>query len=147
MAAVGWQLQLQDVITSRICTVVDRTCYLFLRTTQNPFSKVKFLFHKDTLIYWQAILDIVCIHLAQERYKQWQPVLNMVTTNLILYIFCTTAVYLQYLIPTCLTMFIYSSHIFWPLFLAIFMEFVVLVCAVYMSIYLVTVCIYDSNYN
>jgi hypothetical protein len=29
MAAVGWQLQLKDVIASRICTVVDRTCYIF----------------------------------------------------------------------------------------------------------------------
>jgi len=85
---------------------------------------------------------IVCIHLAQERYKQW-PVLNMVKTNLILYIFCTTAVYLQYLKPTCPTMFIYSSHIFRLQFLAIFVQFVVLLCAVYMSMYLVTVCIYD----
>jgi hypothetical protein len=48
---------------------------------------------------WQAILDTVCIHLAQERYKRW-PVLNMVKSSLILYIFCTTTVQLQYLIPT-----------------------------------------------
>jgi hypothetical protein len=47
----------------------------------------------------EAILDTVCIHLAQERYKQ-RPVLNMVKTNLILYIFCTTTLHLQYLIPT-----------------------------------------------
>ena len=73
---------------------------------QNPFCGVKFLFHKDTLINAQAILDTVCIHLAHERYKRW-PVLNMVKTNLILYIFCATTVYLQYLIPACHTMFIY----------------------------------------
>ena len=30
-----------------------------------------------------------------------------------------------------------------PQFLAIFVEFIVLLCAVYMSLYLVTVCIYD----
>jgi len=42
----------------------------------------------------QAILDIVCIHLAQERYKQL-PLLDMVKTNLILYIFCATTLLLQ----------------------------------------------------
>ena len=62
--------------------------------------------------------------------------------NLILYISCTTAVYLQFLIPTGCTMLIYSSHVFQPQFLAIFVELVVLLmCAVYMSTYLVTVCI------
>jgi len=30
----------------------------FLKTAQNPFPRVKFLFHKDTLIEGQAILDI-----------------------------------------------------------------------------------------
>ena len=55
-----------------------------------------------------------------------------------------TTVYLQYLIPTCPTMFIYPSDIFQPQFLAIFVESVVLLMsAVYMSMYLVTVCIYD----
>ena len=40
-------------------------------------------------------------------------------------------------------MFIYSSHIFQPQFLAIFTELVaLLMCAVYMSTYLVTVCRY-----
>jgi len=51
---------------------------------------------------------------------------------------------LQYLIPTCCTMYIYSSDIFWSQFLAIFVELIVLVmCAVYISTYLVTVYIYD----
>ena len=85
--------------------------FMLKKTAQNPFSKVKFLFHKDRLIYWQATVDTVCIHLAQDRYKRW-PELNMVKTNLILYIFCATAVYLQYIMPTCCTMFIYSSDIF-----------------------------------
>jgi len=70
----------------------------------------------------------------------------MVKTNLIMYIFCAPTVYLQYLIPTCPTMFIYSSDIFQPQFLEIFMQFVVLLCAVYMSMYLVTVCIYDHHH-
>ena len=30
----------------------------FLKTALNPFSRVKFLFHKDRLIYGKAILDI-----------------------------------------------------------------------------------------
>jgi hypothetical protein len=83
----------------------------FLKTAPNPFSKVKFLFHKDTLIYWQAILDSVSFQLAKERYMWW-PLTNMAKTNLIVYIFCATTVYLQYLIPTCPTMSIYSSNIF-----------------------------------
>jgi len=51
--------------------------------------------------------------------------------------------HVQNLIPTCCIMFIYSSDIFQLQFLAIFMQFVVFLCAVYMSMYLVTVCIYD----
>ena len=70
---------------------------------------------------------------GQGRYKNW-PLLNMVKTNVILYISCTTAVYLQLLIPTGCTMFIYSSHIFQPQFLAIFVE-LVLLCAVYVNIF------------
>jgi len=31
---------------------------IFLKTAQNPFPRVKFLFHKDTMIEGQAILDI-----------------------------------------------------------------------------------------
>ena len=85
--------------------------FLLLKTAQNPLSKVKFLFQKDQLIYRHAILDTVSIHLAQQRYKRWPP-LNRVKINLILYILCATAVYLQYLIPTCCTMFIYASHTF-----------------------------------
>ena len=92
------------------------------------------------MIYWQVTVDTVCIHLAQDRYKRW-PVLNTVKPNLILYIFCATAVYLQYLIPTSCTKFIYSSDIFQPKFLATFVQLVVLLrCAVYMSTYLATVC-------
>jgi hypothetical protein len=48
----------------------------------------------------------------------------------------------------CCTMFIYSPNIFWPQFLAIFVELVVLLmCAVYMSMCLVTVCGYGWNCN
>jgi len=87
-------------------------------------------------------MDTVCIHLAQDRYKRW-PLLNMVNTNVILSISCTTTFHLQYSVPTGCMMFIYFS-IFQLQFLAIFMELVVLVmCAVYMSTYLVTVCRYD----
>jgi len=115
----------------------------FLKNCSKSILQSQIFFHKDTLIYWQAILDTVCIHLAQERYKRW-PLLNMVKTNLILYIFCATTLHLQYLIQTCFMIFIYSSHILKPRFLTIFVEFaVLLMCAVYMSMYLVTVCIYD----
>jgi hypothetical protein len=89
--------------------------FLFLKTAQNPFSSVKFLFHKDGLTYRQAILDIICIQLAQKRYKLW-PLLNTVKTSLILHIFCATTFRLQYLITTCCMMYIYSSDIFRPQF-------------------------------
>ena len=125
-------------IASGTLLAVSHTIKNFiLKTTRNPFSRVKYLFHKDRLL----ILDIVCIHPAQERHKRYCTVLNRVKTNLILYILCATAVYLQYLIPTCCTKFIYSSESFQPKFLATFVQLVVLLrCAVYMSTYLVTVC-------
>ena len=118
-------------IASGTLLAVSHTIKNFtLKTTRNPISRVKFLFHKDRLIYRLAILDRVCIHPAQDRYKRW-PVLNTVKPNLILYIFCATAVYLQYLIPTSCTKFIYSSDIFQPKFLATFVQLVVLLkCAV-----------------
>ena len=123
--------------------VIHKIKIFILKTVQTPFSVAKFLFHKDRLTYRQAILDTVCIHPAQERYKQG-PVLNTVKTNLILYIFCATTVHLQYILPTCCTMFTYSSDIIQSQFLATFVQFVVLLmCAVYMSMYLLTVCRYD----
>ena len=124
-------------IASGTLLAVSHTIKNFiLKTTQNPSSIVKFLLQKDRLI----ILDIICIHPAQDIYKRW-PVLNRVKPNLILYNFCATAVHLQYIIPTGCTKFIYSSDIFQPKFLATFMQLVVLLmCAVYMSTYLATVC-------
>ena len=142
--ADGWNISLQVVLHMQRVT---NYIFLFLKTTWNSFSRAKILFHKDTLIYRQAIPDTVCIHLAQERYKQW-PILNRVETNLILYTFCASTVYLQYSIPICCTMFINNSHIIRPQFLAILVELVaLLMCAVYMSMYLVTVCRYGWNYN
>jgi len=43
-------------------------------------------------------------------------------------------------------MFIYSSDIFQPQFLEIFVQFVVLLFALYMSMYLVTVGIYEHHH-
>ena len=54
----------------------------FLKNCWKSFSKVKFLFHKDTLIYCPESLDIECSHLAQERNKRW-PIVSTVKTNLI----------------------------------------------------------------
>ena len=57
--------------------------------------------------------------------------------------FCANALHLQYLIPTSCTTFIYCYNIFRPAFLVIFVELVfLLMCAVYMSTYLVTVWIF-----
>ena len=36
---------------------VTKWRFIFLKTVQNSFSKVKSLFHKDRLIHWQVILD------------------------------------------------------------------------------------------
>ena len=37
---------------------VTRKRFIFLQTAQNRLSSVKILFHKDTMIHGQAILDI-----------------------------------------------------------------------------------------
>jgi hypothetical protein len=131
-------------------TITSSTAHAVSHKIKISFLKnslISILYSKIFVSQVQAILDIVCIHLAQEKYKRW-PLLNKVKTNLILYIFCATTLHLQYLIPTCPSMFIYSSNIFQLQFLAIFMELVLLlICAVPMSTYLVTVCTYDYNYN
>ena len=98
-----------SIASGTLLEVSHKIKMFILKTTRNPFSRVKFLFHKDTLIYWQVTVDTVCIHLAQERYKRW-PVLNRVKTNLILYILCATALHLQYLIPTCCTIYYFHQH-------------------------------------
>ena len=39
----------------------------FLKNRSKSILQSQIFFHKDTLIYWQAILDTVCIYLSQER--------------------------------------------------------------------------------
>jgi len=58
----GWHIPLQVALHIQ---QVTKYRFLFLKTAKNLFSRVKFLFHKDRLLYWQAILHIAyqkCAH-------------------------------------------------------------------------------------
>jgi hypothetical protein len=58
----GLNIPLQVVLQMQSVT---KWRYIFLKTVQNTFSKVKCLFHKDRLIHGQTILDTAYMKCAQ----------------------------------------------------------------------------------